>query len=352
MDMDIYDYGEARKSSTRGIFDFTLLTNPLGPSRKAKHAMTKALKAVHLLPDRETLHLRRAVARRAHVLPENILFGHGSTQILGLLLSRLRPQKVLAPTPLPGYLSRLLRRHGADLVPFPLCGDEHFALDMARLLPRLDGVDMLLIPSPHPMTGTVIGPDPLYEIMDRLEGSRTMLVLDEALIEYAGAASPVERAVRSGNTLILRSFSLFHALAGLRLGYALGNQAVIDLITSVIDPGPVGTIAAAGALASLRDRGFERRTAEFLKTEKAYLAGKLNRISSGSVIGTACNFLLAKVEGPAAGLQERLLQWHILVEGFEDGKGATYLRLPARTRRENARLAKALGRIIPRERTV
>jgi threonine-phosphate decarboxylase len=352
MDMDIDGYGETKKTSFGGILDFTLLANPLGPSRKAKHAMRKALKAVHLFPDRETPHLRRAVAKRAHVLPGNILFGHGSIQILGLLLSRLRPRKVLVPTPLPAYLSGLLRRHGADLVPFPLCGDERFTLPMARLLPHLDGVDMLLVPNPHPLTGTVIAPDPLYEIMDRLEGGRTMLVLDEGLIEYAGAASPVERAVASGNALILRSFSLFHALAGLRLGYALGGQAMVDLISSVIDPGPVGTVAAAGALASLRDRGFQRRTAEFLKAEKAYLTGKLSRVETISVIDTACNFLLAKMEGSAAELQERLLQWHILVEGFEDVKGATYLRLPLRTHQENARLAKALGRIAAEERTV
>jgi threonine-phosphate decarboxylase len=314
--------------------------------------MRKALKVVHLYPDRGTPYLRRAVAKRAHVLPENILFGHGSTQLIELLLSGLKPRKVLVPAPLPGYLSRLLPKHGAELVPFPLRGDGQFTLEMTRLLPRLHGVDMLLLPNPHPMTGTVIGPDPLCEIMDRLDGGRAMLVLDEGLIEYAGAASPVERAVGSGNALILRSFSLFHALAGLRLGYALGGRAVIDLISSVIDPGPVGTVAAAGALASLRDRGFERRTAEFLKTEKAYLAGKLSRIRTISVIDTACNFLLAKMEGPVADLQERLLHWHILVEGFEDEEGATYLRLPLRTHPENARLAKALEKIRAGERTV
>ena len=89
--MDIYDYAAAKGISTRQVLDFTDMTNPLGPCSKAKHAMRKALKEAQLPPDRQTRYLRGFIARAEHVAPENILFGHGSTQILDLLLARLKP---------------------------------------------------------------------------------------------------------------------------------------------------------------------------------------------------------------------------------------------------------------------
>jgi len=142
---------------------------------------------------------------------------------------------------------------------------------------------------------------------------------------------------------------LFHALAGMRLGYALGSQRVLDLVAGVAEPGPVSTVAAAGALASLRDRGFSRRTAEFLAAEKAYMTAKLGLIKGIRPIDTACNFLLVAVEKPVTDLRSRFLQRHILIEVFEEEKGRELIRLPLRRRRENARFARTLARIMAEE---
>ncbi len=79
MHMDIHDYVDKEKISFRKVLDLTLLTNPLGPSNKAKNAMRAALKTISRFPDPDTRHLRRYIARKEHIGPENILFGHGST---------------------------------------------------------------------------------------------------------------------------------------------------------------------------------------------------------------------------------------------------------------------------------
>lgn len=347
--MDIYDYAGAKGISTRQVLDFTLLTNPLGPSGKAKHAMRKALKEAQVPPDRQTRYLRGFIARSEHVAPENILFGHGSTQILDLLLAALKPGRLLAPSPLPPCCLRLLERHRTEFIPVVPSEARQFALDAAQLVPALVGADMLLIPNPHPMTGTVVSPGFLREIMDALDGSHKILVIDEGLAGFVRADSPVEAAIHSANVLILRTFSFFHALAGMRLGYALGSQRVLDLIAGVAEPGPVSTVAAAGALASLRDRGFSRRTAEFLAAEKAYMTAKLGRIKGIRPIDTGCNFLLLAVELPVADLRSRFLQRRILIEVFEEENGRELIRLPLRRRRENARFARTLAKIMAAE---
>jgi histidinol-phosphate aminotransferase len=185
--------------------------------------------------------------------------------------------------------------------------------------------------------------------MEALDGSHKILVIDEGLAGFVKTDSPVEAAIHSANVLILRTFSFFHALAGMRLGYALGSQRVLDLVAGVAEPGPVSTVAAAGALASLRDKGFPRRTAEFLAAEKAYMTAKLGLIKGIRPIDTGCNFLLLAVEKPVTDLRSRFLQRRILIEVFEEEKGRQLIRLPLRRRRENARFARTLARIMAEE---
>ncbi len=347
--MDIYDYAGAKGISTRQVLDFTLLTNPLGPSGKAKHAMRKALKEAQVPPDRQTRYLRGFIAKKEHVAPGNILFGHGSTQILDLLLAAAMPGKLLAPSPLSVCRAGLLERHRTEFISFASCEAGQFAPDAAQLIARLGPADMLLIPNPHPVTGTVVSLGFLREVVDAINGSHRILVIDETLAGFVKADSPVQAAIHSANVLILRTFSLFHALAGMRLGYALGSQRVLDLVRSVAEPGPVSTVAAAGALASLRDRGFLTRSAEFVAAEKAYMTAKLGRIKGIRAIDTGCNFLLVAVELPVADLQSRFLQKNILIDVFEDEKGRHLIRLPLRRRRENARFARTLTRIMAEE---
>jgi histidinol-phosphate/aromatic aminotransferase/cobyric acid decarboxylase-like protein len=347
--MNIYDHAEVKGISTRQVLDFTDLTNPLGPCSKAKHAMRKALKQAQLPPDPQTRYLRGFIARTEHVAPGNILFGHGSTQILDLLLAGLKPEKLLALPPVPAHRAGLCERHGTEVIPLALAEAGHAGPDAARLIPRLGGADMLLIPNPHPVTGTLFTSSFLREVIHAVEGSAGILVIDEALAGFMKADSPVEAAIRSANVLILRTFSFFHALAGMRLGYALGSQRVLDLVRSVAEPGPVSTVAAAGALASLRDKGFFTRTAEFVAAEKAYMTVKLSRIKGIRQIDTGCNFLLVAVDPPVADLQSQFLQRNILIEVFEVEEGRQLIRLPLRRRRENARFARTLTRIMAEE---
>jgi len=347
--MNIYDYAEAKGVSTRQILDFTLPANPLGPSAKTKHAMRKALKATDRPPDPRTRYLRGFIARKERIQPENILFGHGSTQILDLLLASLKPKKILAPSPLPAWRARLLDKRGAQVVPVALSESSRFIPDVEELLSRLKDADMLLIPNPHPLAGTVLGASALSEIARVADASGKALVVDEALAGFVRVDSPVEAALHSANALILRTFSFFHALAGMRLGYAIGSQRILDLVAGIIDPGEVSAVAAAGALASLRDKSFPKRTAEFLATEKAYMTARLGRIKGISTIDTACNFLLVAPGSPVGDLRSRFLQRNILTETFRTDEGREMIHLPLRRRRDNARFAAALARIMAEE---
>ena len=345
MHMDIHDYVEKEKISLRKVLDLTLLTNPLGPSNKAKNAMRAALKTVSQFPDPDTRHLRRYIARKEHIGPENILFGHGSTQLLELILATFRPHRVLIPAPLLTHHAYALQRAGTEASPFLLNRGPAFSLDVDRLMASIDGADMLLIPNPHAMTGALIPLPILRAVIDRIEGSGTMLVLDEGLIEFTEGKSPFDWAVQSRNLLILRSFSLYHGLAGLRLGYVVGGASLLVLLAGAGRQGPVNAVAAAAAISSLRDKGFRERANEFIRVEKAYLIDRLGRIAGVEVTDTPCPFVLVRLQMSPSDLKKRLEERHILVEAFEDELGLV-VRVPVRRHRENARFAKTLFRMI------
>ncbi len=346
--MNVYDYAEAKSISVRRVLDFTLLANPLGPCTKAKHAMRKALKSAHLPPDPQTRYLRGFIARKEHITAENIFFGQGSAQILDLCLAALKPVKVLAPSPVPIWRSRLLEKHGARLISFHPNESRNFSPDAGELLTHLEGADMLLLPNPHPVTGAVFTAKALCEIADALDRTDAMLVIDEALAGFAPIESPVERAVRSDNVLILRTFSFFHALAGMPLGYAIGRSKTLAFVGGALERPPVCAVRAAAALASLRDAGLQKRTAEFLAEEKTYLIAKLSRVDGVRTIDAGPNGLLVAFTGPVADLRTRFLKRNIMVETYEDESGQ-YIHLPLRQHADNARFARTLRWIMAEE---
>jgi histidinol-phosphate/aromatic aminotransferase/cobyric acid decarboxylase-like protein len=165
-------------------------------------------------------------------------------------------------------------------------------------------------------------------------------------MEFTGAPSQSGRAMSFGNFAVLRSFSFFHCLAGLPLGYLIADPAIIDRVKQFFDPGPVSAVASAGALASLRDRGFYKRTVEYIEAEKAYFKEKIGKAEGMEIIDRGGSFLVLRLLKELPDLVERLLERRILIDSFEDSEKTLCLRLPIRRHRENARFAKTLLRIV------
>jgi histidinol-phosphate/aromatic aminotransferase/cobyric acid decarboxylase-like protein len=344
--MDIYAHAERKKVSPRRIVDFTIPTNPVGPSEKAKNAMKRSLKSVALFPDARTPYLRRFIAQREDISPDNILFGPGATGILELFFSLLKPRRILAPQPLPPHYARLMERRGIDTVAFPVPADEPFRVDTGAFIDAAAHADTIVIPNPHPMTGAIVSEDDLNACMDALGQAGKFVVVDQSLAEFTGMRHSLRRIVESTDRIVLRSFSLFHSLAGMRLGYACGHRDLLDRIVAALDWGPPNNAAAAGALASLRDKGFYKRTERFIALEKKYLTSRAERTARFEIIDTPCNFVLVRINDAPPDLAGRLLQRNILIEMFADSRGTSFIHLPIHKRRDNARFIKTLERLL------
>ena len=330
--------------------DFTLITNPIGPSNKARHAMRRAIKTVNYRPDGEARFLTRYLCSKEGVAAEQVLLGHGSSHILTLLVQTLQPGSILVPSPFPTAYQALLQKHGVGIQPFPLDRASAFAINLQKFKADWRDGEAALILNPHNPTGKTVPKPDVIDLIETSERLNKLLVIDEALGEFTDRASPARRAAEAGHVLILRTFSWYHALPGVRLGYAIGHPALLDQLRSRMDPWPVNGLALAAALASMKDKGYRKRTSEFLATEKAYVIKKLEGLSEPKLHATPWGFLIP-IHPTVPNVTQLFSERGILVEAYFAAQGEEYVAFPLRSRPQNAQFLRVLQRILRGQKT-
>jgi threonine-phosphate decarboxylase len=338
------------KAGGRTLLDFTLITNPIGPSNKTRHAMRRAIKTVRCRPDGEGQSLTRYLCSKEGVTAEQILLGHGSSHILTLLVQALKPRSILVPYPFPQTYPELLQKQGAEIRPFPLDHAGGFEFDTQKFKAHWSDAETALILNPHNPTGTSVPERDVIDLIETSERLGRLLIIDEALAEFTDSASLAGRAAEGCHVLILRTFSWYHALPGLRLGYAIGHPALLDQLRSHMDPWPVNGIALAAALASLKDKGYRRRTSDFLAAEKAYVLKKLGGLAKPMLHATPWGFLI-RMHPTVPNVTQLFLERGILVEAYFAAQGEEYVAFPLRSRPQNARFLRVLQRILREQKT-
>jgi len=331
------------KPAARTILDFTLISNPVGPSNKARHAIRKAVRSVDRLP--QTSFLTHYLAMTEGIAEEEILLGHGASHLLALLTRAERVQSILLPTPAPRVYEEMLKKAGVGIRPFMLDSSNGFKIDVEEFTERWRDVDAAMILNPHNPTGVGLPEELVAHLIQTAAEHDRLLILDETLRDFTGNPSPAKHVVAAPNAIMLRSFSTYHALAGLRLGYAIGHQALLPRLRHLLEPWPVNSLAPAAALASLRDKGYRKRTAQFLSTETEYARKKVGQLNGAAPIATPWGFLI-RIQSSLAGLSDLLAQRGILVEHYSDAQDNHYLSFPFRSHAENARFLRTLRWIL------
>ncbi|OPY74574.1 MAG: Threonine-phosphate decarboxylase [Syntrophorhabdus sp. PtaU1.Bin058] len=344
--MDIYDYAESKGLSLNRIMDFTSDANPLGPSNKAKNAVRKNVKRLGQPPDRETRYLKRLICTREGVGEEKIIIGPDPICILSVLLEMVRPGTVLVPSPVSDTYRELLEEQGVKIRPFHLNSEKGFAFEAKQFVKAVKDADLVLIPNPHNVVGTCLSPDDLLPVISQAAAMKKTLVIDEGYRDFPDIPSQANEITRSKGSLVLRSLSVFYGLAGFRFGYTIGSDDLMRNIRNRLRHFPVNLLAEAAAVASLRDKGYRKRTLEYINEEKRFIQDSLAGVDQVQCIDTPCSFLLLRLNEKVAGLRDAFLKRRIMVGDFTDGKGSLYIRLPVRKHAWNAGFIRVLKNIL------
>jgi histidinol-phosphate aminotransferase len=322
--------------------------NPLGPSPKALAAMQRVLTQLHLYPDGNAFYLKRKLADKLAVHPENLILGNGSNEIIefvghGFLTPGAEvvvSEYCFAVYPIVAHL------FGARLVTVPAKDYGHDLPAMRRAItPR---TRVLFVANPNNPTGTLAPPEELRRLVDELPPS-VLLVLDEAYIDFLDEPVDFLPLVRAGarpNLLLMRTFSKIFGLAGLRLGYGIGHPDVIRALEKVRQPFNINSIAQAGALAALDD-------AEHLARTRANNAAGLRFFQSAfrelglPFVPSAANFVLVRV-GDGQAVFEVLQRQGIITRPMASYRLPEWIRITVGTPEQNARCLAALRHVLRR----
>ena len=315
------------------MLDFTLITNPIGPSNKARHAIRKAIRTVDRLP--QTRFLTRYLCSTEGIAEEQLLLGSGSSHILTLLLQTLTPRSILVPSPVPHAYEEILQKQQVEIRPFPLDHEQGFGMSLEKFKDRWRDAGAAFILNPHHPTGAVLPEDDIIDLIRTSAESDKPLIIDETLRDFTGNASQAQQVVRAGQAILLRTFSSYYALAGLRLGYAIGHQALLSRVQQLMEPWPLNSLAPPAALASLRDKGYRRRTTEYLSVQTAYALKKLQGLERIKPLSTPWGFFL-QVRPVIPDLKNLFFTRGMLIDEYRDAQGNQYLSMPFRSHPENA----------------
>ncbi|MCL2377673.1 MAG: histidinol-phosphate transaminase [Defluviitaleaceae bacterium] len=306
--------------------------SPYPPSPKVQEAITNTdIARLRLYPDSNSTKLSEAIANNLNLQPENIFCGNGSDEVLALAFQAFYSGKynILTPDISYGFYPVWGKFYDAGLKQIPLRDD--FTLDTANYK-NANGV---IIANPNAPTGLALGLSDVEKIL--CQNPKGVVLVDEAYIDFANVESAVsllsqkpEHTIPAGyeNLLVVRTFSKSHALAGLRVGYAIGHPKLIDALKRVRDAFnsyPLDMLAQTAAAAAIKDRPYLKKTiTEVIKT-RDNTTGRLEAMGY-HVLPSQTNFILVKTP-EAEGLYSHLLNHKILARYWHTPKLKNYLRV-------------------------
>lgn len=343
---NIYEAAKRYGLKEDEILDFSSNINPLGISRKALKGLRDNLKHIVKYPDSNSTRLREAIGRYHSINPENILVGNGATALIHHIPRVLRPKRVLMPVQTFSEYASACRASGAKIKYLKLEEADGFRVDEEKVIRCLDNTNLLFLCNPNNPTGQLLPQKGVLKIVDKAEKKGVIVVLDEAFIDYAERESLIQEAVRKKNLIVLRAFTKFFAMPGLRLGYIAANSKVINMLKEEMGIWPVNSLAQIAGEITLKDRNYIQKSIRYIEKERGHLLNGISEISGLMPFPSSTNFILIKIKKDRLNvpmLYDILAKRGILIRDCTNfGVGDKFFRIAVRKGEENKRVLKEL----------
>ncbi|WP_318369168.1 histidinol-phosphate transaminase [Enterobacter sp.] len=284
-------------------------------------------------------------AQYAGVKPEQVLVSRGADEGIELLIRAFcEPGKdaVLFCPPTYGMYSVSAETFGVETR--TVQAQEDWQLNLQGIADKLDGVKLVYVCSPNNPTGQIINPQDMRTLLE-MTRDKALVVADEAYIEFCPQATLAGWLAEYPHLVVLRTLSKAFALAGLRCGFTLANEEVINLLLKVIAPYPLSTPVADIAAQALTPQGIvamRERVAQIL-TERQYLVANLREIACvEQVFDSETNYILVRITASSAVFKSLWDQGIILRDQNKQPSLSGCLRITIGTREESQRVIDAL----------
>lgn len=349
---NIYRFIDEKNIRLDEVIDFSASINPLGvPKSVIKKIMDNTQYLCHY-PDPDAKYLTEAIGSHLDIDPQYIMCGNGSTELIYLTVRALKPRKVLIPAPTFSEYERavLLRDQKTEIIRHKLRREDDFEINPEKFVSSLithhsSPFDMAFLCNPNNPTGRLMKKEDVVKIAEAARDLKCYLVVDEAFIDFMPEESIIKEVQNNPYLIVLRSMTKFYALSGIRIGYGIFPQNIIDTIKRHKEPWTVNTIAQIAGITALNDKDYTKQTLKVIRNEKKVLEDGF-RLLGINYFPSDANFYLVKQEN-AQKIISSLRNKGILIRDCSNflGLDDSYMRIAVRSNKDNMKLLKELAYI-------
>ena len=306
----IYQVAKALGRSVDSFVDFSASINPLGPPTSVLYAIQQALPACGQYPDPSAEALCRRLAKEHGIPRGSIVVGNGSAELIRVLplALALREGYVMGPTFM--EYEESLHVAGARCTYVLAQSAERYSPPMESLLRLVDMLNSdhqrnkpqgsgpstaVFICNPNSPTGRVVSVQNLQKLYRQVEQAGLWMVVDETFIDFCLSYSLIKIISHSPRLLILRSFTKFYGIPGIRLGYLVGSPDIIAIVRRLLPPWSVSHFAQVAGVAAVDDLPYRQRSVKFMQQERNRFMTRLRTIQGLRVIPSSANFVMVEL---------------------------------------------------------
>ena len=321
--------------------------NLLGPSPKAVTAIRKELPKIYLYPEGPCTVLRKALAKKFAISEKMVVISNGADNLILMIANAFvnEGEEVVMADPTFSVYTNATQIMGGKPIKVKLKGFTH---DLDAMLKKVNRrTKLIFICNPNNPTGTTVSLEAFDSFLSRLS-NRVIVVLDEAygdFVEDAFYPNGLDYLRKKRQVIVLRTFSKVYGLAGLRIGFALGRENLIECLYQVRDPFPVHRLAQVAAVAALNDEGHAIKSIQSVYEGKRYLYKELDRLGL-SYVPSQANFIFIDFEKDTAEIFQALLREGVIIRPGKVWGYPTFARVTVGRMEDNRRFIKALKKII------
>lgn len=336
-----------RELGLKSVIKLASNENPYGPSPRVLRALTQASRSVNRYPDGACFYLRKELAARLKVNENQLIFGNGSDEIIVLAVRAYVGQGDEVIVAKPSFLIYEI----ASLIE----GARVRAIDLKDFRYDLEGMKravtsktkIIFIGNPDNPAGTYISKDAFKDFLREIR--RDILVfIDEAYFEYVHTKdypNGIEFLKSHKNVIVTRTFSKMYGLAGLRIGYGVGDAQIMDALNRLREPFNVNSLAQAAAIACLKDKKYYQAIARSVEQERAFLYESFRDLGI-HFEESFTNFVLLKVKQDSSMVAQALLKKGVIIRDMNAWGLKNYIRITIGSNKENRLLIRALKAVL------
>ncbi len=274
-------------------------------------------------------------------MPANMIgLGNGSDQIIDLILSNFasKQTKILTSDPTFGFFEERCKLYSIPTIKIPFT--DNMTLDLKKFLSNSKKASILYLDSPNNPTGFQFVRNKLEQLIEEFDG---LVIIDEAYVEFADY-SIIDMTKKKNNLIVLRTLSKSFGLAGLRIGYLVANERIVNVFNRVIQyPYPLNTIAIEAGILALQESKYISDITNQIKKERSKIIEKLRNMKAFDVFDSQANFVLFVAHGTNQRIYKALIEQGISIKNLgKIGKYDGCLRVTVGSKEMNSKFITAM----------